>query len=132
LKGVDGSPGGTIDWTTPHAARFKEAMDDDFGTPEAVAVLHELANEAFQGRPGAAGELRRLGAVLGLLQRDPQAFLQAGAGKESDAWVGERISARQAARQRKDFKEADDIRKDLLDKGIVLEDSGSSTTWRRK
>jgi cysteinyl-tRNA synthetase len=97
-----------------------------------VAVLHELANDAFQGRSGAAAELKRLGGVLGLLQRDPQAFLQAGAGPESDAWVGERIAARQAARQRKDFKEADDIRKDLLDKGIVLEDSGTSTTWRRK
>jgi cysteinyl-tRNA synthetase len=107
-------------------------MDDDFGTPEAVAVLHELANEAFQGRPGAAAELRQLGAVLGLLQRDTRAFLQGGGVAESDAWVADRIAARQAARQRKDFKAADDIRNELLDKGIVLEDSGSSTTWRRK
>ena len=131
LKGADETPG-PIDWTTPHATRFRQAMDDDFGTPEAVAVLHELANEAFQGRRGAAAELRRLGAVLGLLQRDPQAFLQGSGAAQSDAWVGERMAARQAARQRKDFKAADDIRKELLDKGIVLEDSGSSTTWRRK
>jgi cysteinyl-tRNA synthetase len=131
LKGA-AQRAGPIDWTTPHAMRFRQAMDDDFGTPEAVAVLHELANEAFQGRAGAAAELRRLGAVLGLLQRDPQAFLQAGGAAQSDAWVGERIAARQAARLRKDFKAADDIRKELLDKGIVLEDSGSSTTWRRK
>jgi cysteinyl-tRNA synthetase len=131
LKGAD-EVAGPIDWTTPHATRFKQAMDDDFGTPEAVAVLHELANEAFQGRRGAAPELRRLGALLGLLQRDPQAFLQGGSTAEPDAWVAERIAARQAARQRKDFNAADDIRKELLDKGIVLEDSGSSTTWRRK
>jgi cysteinyl-tRNA synthetase len=131
LKGADDSPR-PIDWTTPHASRFRQAMDDDFGTPEAVAVLHELANEAFQGRPGAAAELRQLGAVLGLLQRDTRAFLQGGGVAESDAWVADRIAARQAARQRKDFKAADDIRNELLDKGIVLEDSGSSTTWRRK
>jgi cysteinyl-tRNA synthetase len=121
-----------IDWSTPHGTRFKEAMDDDFGTPEAVAVLHELANEAFQGRPGAAAELRGLGGVLGLLQRDPTAFLQGSGAAESESWVAERIAARRAARQRKDFKAADDIRKELLDKGVVLEDSGSTTTWRRK
>jgi cysteinyl-tRNA synthetase len=95
-------------------------------------VLHELANEAFQGRQGAAAELKGLAGVLGLLERDPRVFLQRGDAAESDAWIGERIAARQAARQRKDFKAADDIRKELLDKGIILEDSGSTTTWRRK
>ena len=127
------SPGeaGAIDWAAPHARRFKEAMDDDFGTPGAVAVLHELANEVFQGRAGAARELKALGAVLGLLQRPPESFLQ-GPAPISEGWIRERIEARQAARQRKDFKAADDIRQELLDKGIVLEDSGSKTTWRRK
>jgi cysteinyl-tRNA synthetase len=131
LKGTD-ERSAPIDWTTPHARRFKEAMDDDFGTPEAVAVLHELANEAFQGRHGAAAELRGLAGVLGLLERDPRVFLQGGTARQSDAWIAERIAARQAARQRKDFKAADDIRQELLDKGIILEDSGSTTTWRRK
>jgi cysteinyl-tRNA synthetase len=120
-----------VDWETPHARRFREAMDDDFGTPEAVAVLHELANEVFQGRPKAAAQLKALGGIVGLLQRDPQKFMQ-GEATDSDAWINERIAARQQARERKDFKAADDIRKELLDKGIVLEDSGSSTTWRRK
>jgi cysteinyl-tRNA synthetase len=106
-------------------------MDDDFGTPGAVAVLHELANEVFQGRAGAARELKALGAVLGLLQRPPESFLQ-GPAPISEGWIRERIEARQAARQRKDIKAADDIRQELLDKGIVLEDSGSKTTWRRK
>ncbi len=120
------------DWNTPHAKRFKEAMDDDFGTPEAVAVLHELASEAFQGRPGAAAQLKALGGVLGILQRDPQKFLQGETTAVSDAWIKERIAARREARDRKDFPAADDIRRELLDKGIVLEDSGSSTTWRRR
>jgi cysteinyl-tRNA synthetase len=131
LKGA-GETDIPIDWTAPQAKRFKEAMDDDFGTPEAVAVLHELANDVFQGRRDAAAQLKGLGATLGLLQRDPSVFLQGGGVAQSDAWIGERIAARQAARQRKDFKAADDIRKELLDKGIVLEDSGSTTTWRRK
>ncbi len=120
-----------VDWETPQARRFREAMDDDFGTPEAVAVLHELANEVFQGRPKAAAQLKALGGVVGLLQRDPEKFMQ-GETTVPDAWINERIAARQRARERKDFKAADDIRQELLDKGIVLEDSGSRTTWRRK
>ena len=121
-----------LDWRTPHAARFKEAMDDDFGTPEAVAVLHELASEAFQGRPGAAAQLKALGGVLGLLQRDPEKFLQGETQSLPTEEIERLIAARRQARQRKDFKAADDLRKELLDKGIVLEDSGSSTTWRRR
>jgi cysteinyl-tRNA synthetase len=128
LKPSEGGEG-TVDWSTPHARRFKDAMDEDFGTPGAVAVLHELANEAFQGRSAAVRELKSLAGVLGLLQRRPEAFLQ---GAESDGWIEERIAARQAARLRKDFGAADDIRRELLDKGIVLEDTGSKTTWRRK
>ncbi len=126
-----GEKDAAVDWETPQARRFREAMDDDFGTPEAVAVLHELANEVFQGRPKAAAQLKALGGVIGLLQRDPEKFMH-GETTVADAWINERIAARQQARERKDFKAADDIRKELLDKGIVLEDSGSRTTWRRK
>jgi cysteinyl-tRNA synthetase len=126
-----GEKDAAVDWETPQARRFREAMDDDFGTPEAVVVLHELANEVFQGRPKAAAQLKALGGVIGLLQRDPEKFMQ-GETTVPDAWISERIAARQQARGRKDFKAADDIRKELLDKGIVLEDSGSRTTWRRK
>src|SRR5690606_20863539 len=69
-----------IDWSEPHAARFKAAMDEDFGTPEAVAVLFELAGEVNRTQsPAVAGLLKALGACLGLLQDDPQKFLQAGA-----------------------------------------------------
>ena len=119
----------SLDWENPFAARFKAAMDDDFATPEAVAVLFELAGKANQGDRQAAGLLKALGGVLGILQRDPVAYLQGGDG---DAWIAERIAAREAARGRKDFKAADDIRQDLLEKGIVLEDKGGKTTWRRK
>jgi len=119
----------SVDWNEPHARRFKEAMDDDFGTPEAVSVLFDLATAANSGDAGAQKQLRALGSVLGILQREAAQFLQGG---EADAWVTERISAREAARKRKDFKAADDIRQDLLGKGIILEDKGGKTTWRRK
>ena len=122
------SQGANIDWNEPHARRFKEAMDDDFATPEAVAVLFDLATRINAGEKALAGQLRGLGAVLGLLQRDAQAFLQ---GRAED-WVAQKIAERNAARERKDYASADRIRKELLDKGIVLEDKGGKTTWRRQ
>jgi cysteinyl-tRNA synthetase len=117
-----------VDWTEPHATRFKEAMDDDFGTPEAVAVLFELANRVNSGEKQLAAQLKALGGVLGLLQREPLAFLQ---GKAED-WILEKIAAREAARKRKDYAAGDAIRKELLEQGIVLEDKGGKTTWRRQ
>ena len=121
-----------IDWSSAPAQRFKAAMDDDFGTPEAIALLHELADEAFQGQQAAAGQLKMLGGLLGLLQREPAAFLQGGQRALSGEEIERMIARRHEARQRKDFAAADDIRKALLEKGVVLEDSGSSTTWRRR
>jgi cysteinyl-tRNA synthetase len=117
-----------LDWDEPHAKRFKAAMDDDFGTPEAVAVLFELANRVNSGEKKLAAQLKALGGVLGLLQRDPHEFL---AGKAED-WILQAIADREAARQRKDYAAADRIRKELADKGIVLEDKGGKTTWRRQ
>ena len=122
---------GAPDWASPAGKRFREAMDDDFGTPEAVAVLHELANDVFQGKPAAATELSALGAVLGILQRDPALFFQGKVEALSPADIERLIEERRQARQRKDFKAADGIRKLLLEKGVVLEDSGSNTNWRR-
>ena len=118
-----------IDWAEPHAARFKAAMDEDFGTPDAVAVLFDLAGEVNRSQSAqAAGLLKALGSCLGLLQGDPQAFLQSGAALDEDAIQGQ-IAARAAAKAAKDFSRADRIRNALLAAGIVLKDSKTGTTW---
>ena len=125
---------GAVDWNEPHAQRFKAAMDDDFNTPEAMAVLFDLANEVNRIQSTeAAAQLKALGGVLGLLQRDPMGFLQGGTteGGLDDATIDAQIAARIAAKQAKNYAEADRIRKSLLEEGIVLEDSTSGTTWRR-
>ncbi|MBS0391061.1 MAG: cysteine--tRNA ligase [Proteobacteria bacterium] len=118
-----------IDWAEPHAARFKAAMDEDFGTPEAVAVLFDLAGEVNRGKsPQLAGLLKVLGGQLGLLQDDPQSFLKAGAALD-EAAIAAQIAARAAAKGAKDYAEADRIRNALLAQGVVLKDSATGTTW---
>jgi cysteinyl-tRNA synthetase len=118
-----------IDWVNPFAARFKAAMDDDFGTPEAVAVLFDLASEVNRTRSAdLAGLLKALGAGLGLLQGDAKAFLQAGVVLD-EASIQQKIGDRAQAKAAKNFALADLIRKELLAMGVVLKDSASGTTW---
>jgi len=118
-----------VDWADPLAARFKAAMDEDFGTPEAVSVLFELASEVNRsGSAERAGLLKSLGALLGLLQTDPTVYLQAGAGLD-EAAIQLQIQARADAKKAKNFAEADRIRHALLAQGIVLKDSTTGTTW---
>ncbi|MDB5883194.1 MAG: cysS [Ramlibacter sp.] len=118
-----------IDWAQPPAAAFKAAMDNDFGTPDAVAVLFELASEVNRSKSAeTAGLLKALGACLGILQGDPQQFLRAGAGID-ETTVAAMIEQRAAAKKAKNFAEADRIRQELLGRGVVLKDSPSGTTW---
>src|SRR6185436_18415040 len=107
------------DWTQPQAAAFRAAMDDDFNTPVAVAVLFELANELNRTRSAAtAALLKSLGDTLGVLQQVPRAYLQGGSTLD-EARIAERIAARAAAKAARDFVLADQIRKDLLAQGVV-------------
>ncbi|HEY0720201.1 MAG TPA: cysteine--tRNA ligase [Gammaproteobacteria bacterium] len=125
-----------------YTKRFYQAMDDDFSTPEAIAVLFELAREVNRLRTtdlAAAGGhgalLRRLAGWLGLLQRDPDTFLKGGgsAGGLSDDEIRDLIAVRLNARNQKNWAESDRIRDELKAKGIVLEDTpGGGTTWRRQ
>jgi len=130
----------TPDWDEAHGRRFREAMDDDFNTPEAMAVLFDLANEinrAGGSSQSLARQLRALGGLLGLLQRDAQAFhqslpqAQAAAAAFTTEAIEQLIAERAAAKKAKNFAEADHIRNSLLDAGIVLEDTVKGTTWRR-
>ena len=133
LKGCQ--PAARIDWHEAHAQRFEAAMDEDFATPEAVAVLFDLANELNRSKdPQLAAQLKGLGGVLGLLQRDAVEFLQAGPA-QGDGFDAARIeaviAARHAAKKAKNFAEADRLRDELKAAGIILEDGPGGTTWRR-
>jgi cysteinyl-tRNA synthetase len=126
-----------IDWQHPQAARFKEAMDDDFNTPEAMAVLFDLVNEANKSKSlEVVSLLKGLAGVLGLLQRDADVFLQGDvaaqlAGAEFKVDIDQLVIQRNEAKKAKNFAEADRIRKELADAGIVLEDTAQGTTWRK-
>ncbi|MDZ4153645.1 cysteine--tRNA ligase, partial [Methylicorpusculum sp.] len=144
-----------IDWQHPQAARFKVAMDDDFNTPEAMAVLFDLANEANKTKSSeVASLLKKLAGILGLLQRSSDEFLQGQPQiifipgitppenqvgipsisllvNTSPNEIDAKITQRNEAKKAKNFAEADRIRKELAEVGIILEDSPQGTTWRR-
>ncbi len=134
LRGLAASPA-PVDWSNPYAARFQLSMNDDFNTPEAFAVLFELANEINRTKsPESATLLMSLADTLGLLQRSPEAFLQ-GDSTSSDIYtaaaIEQLIQNRLTARKEKNFAESDRIRKELTENGIILEDGPQGTTWRR-
>ncbi|MFU2078972.1 cysteine--tRNA ligase [Avibacterium endocarditidis] len=120
-------------------AQFKEAMDDDFNTPNAISVLFEMAREInkLKGEDKTkanqlAARLRELGDILGLLQQDPESFLQAGADDDEVAKIEALIKQRNEARAAKNWAAADEARNQLNAMGIVLEDGANGTTWRKQ
>ena len=122
-----------------YAARFRAAMDDDFNTPGALAVMHEIARElntaAREGSPRArslAAELRGFGAILGILGDDPLAFRRGGGENAGDAEIDALVAERVAAKKAKDFARADAIREELRARGIVVEDTRDGSVWRRE
>jgi cysteinyl-tRNA synthetase len=115
-----------IDWAEPRAAAFKAAMDEDFNTPGAIAVLFELAGEVNRGRTSDAALLKALGGTLNLLQQAPGTYLQGGL---DAAAIQAQIAARAAAKQAGDFPLADRIRRELAEQGIALKDSPQGTSW---
>jgi cysteinyl-tRNA synthetase len=134
LDGVAGD-GQPLDWQEAHAARFAEAMDDDFNTPLAVAALFDLVTELNKSKsPVLARQLKELAAVIGLLQRTAQQFRQAAVGDAGgdDGAIEAAIVQRAEAKKARNFAESDKIRADLLAQGVILEDKPDGTTnWRR-
>ena len=130
LREVPPAQVAAIDWSNPYAARFREAMDDDFDTPIAFAVLHELRGEVNRTKsPELAGLLKALGGTVGLLQSDPALFLQGAMQVDVEALLAERREAKKV----KNYPRADEIRKQVEAMGIVIEDKpDGSTVWRKK
>lgn len=133
LRGVEITDA-VIDQEYQH--RFEQAMDDDFNTPVALAVLFELARELNKAEDKAllAATLKQLAAILGLLQDDPDSFLKGGSNDGlAEAEIEQLIEARKTAKANKDWAQADSIRDQLKAQGIVLEDvAGGNTSWRRE
>ena len=118
-----------VDWAQPQAAAFRAAMNDDFNTPPAVAVLFELAGELNRTRsPQTAALLKGLGRTLGVLQQSPRSYLQGGDTLDA-ARIEALIADRAAAKKARDFAAADRIRAELAAQGVELKDSAAGTTW---
>ncbi|BAU57570.1 cysteinyl-tRNA synthetase [Halorhodospira halochloris] len=139
LRDLDGDCS-SPDRQSEYSERFRAAMDDDFNTREALAVLFELAREVNRHREAGeaeqarnkAGELRELGSILGLLEQSPEDFMKGSFSAEERAAIEDLIEQRQQARKDRNFAEADRIRDQLHERGIALEDTPHGTKWRKE
>tara|TARA_Y100001936_G_scaffold253640_1_gene319687 strand:+ start:21714 stop:23093 length:1380 start_codon:yes stop_codon:yes gene_type:complete len=137
LKGYVINQNYKLDWTNTYTQRFMKAMNDDFNTPVAIAVLFDLAYETNKsGINQQANLLKALGEILGLLQQDPQKYFQSDMSSVNSEYTTEQIDKliqdRIVARRNGNYTEADNIRKTLSNEGIILEDNIEGTSWRRK
>jgi len=144
LRGIDPiiSEDSTVE--EDFSERFYKAMGDDFNTSEAVAVLFDIARECNRVKElhpisaqKLAGLLKTLGFVLGILQRDPEEYLQGGVSEQSEnqitaSQIDQLVAQRTTARESKDWAESDRIRDELMSQGVILEDGTGTTTWRRE
>jgi cysteinyl-tRNA synthetase len=122
---------GEIDWLDKYAVNFKNAMDDDFNTSLAISVLLEIVTEINREKNSKLAKLLyTLANTIGLLNSNPQQFLQSGVGL-SVQFIEEMIVKRNQARLDRDFALSDKIRDELLSNNIVLEDSKNGTIWRK-
>jgi len=125
-----------IDWSNNYAINFKAALDDDFNTPAAIAVLYELANEINKNKDNQKMELLvNLANSIGILAMNPEDFLQGvmmPSVRDDGLIIGDLIKERNLAKKNKDYQEADRIRKLLLENDILLEDTAEGTIWRQK
>lgn len=121
-----------VDWNEPFAKRFKEAMDDDFNTAQAISVLFDLATEINRTQDGfLVLQLKALGKILNILQLSPEQFLKGASTQDDVQRIEALVAERAQAKKDRNFARADEIRSLLATEGIELLDSPKGTTWRR-
>lgn len=135
VRGTENSAEIKIDWNDNYPTKFKNALNDDFNSADALSVLFDLSNEINKTKtdPGPLKiMLVNLANIIGLLKQDPEIFLKGKNSKKTDLDIDELIKKRNDAKKNKNYNEADSIRDKLLSQGIILEDTPEGTIWRKK
>ena len=135
VRGIENSAGIKIDWSDSYAIKFKNALNDDFNSADALSVLFDLSNEINKTKTASYSlkiMLVNLANIIGLLTQDPEIFLKGKNSKKTDLDIDELIKKRNDAKKNKNYNEADSIRDKLLSQGIILEDTAEGTIWRKK
>ena len=135
VRGTENSAGNKIDWSDSYAIKFKNALNDDFNSADALSVLFDLSNEINKTKTDPCSlkiMLVNLANIIGLLTQDPEIFLKGKNSKKTDLDIDELIKKRNDAKKNKNYNEADSIRDKLLSQGIILEDTAEGTIWRKK